>query len=397
MRQGDLDKAIASYRNASRDNPDFYCIYQNLGEALARQGKIDEAIQAYQAAIETNCHAIKAYYDLTILWERKGDTEEASEVYLSALQCNPSLANDRIFHFIFHPKHQPFYSCVLLKTELKQIQNNNQVFDPWESPYLAANRIQKRESIDAAIEAYQYAIALNPNDDKLHVALGDLWYARGKWQEAESRYQRGIELQPKCSLCHYKLGKVLVEQNKFSEAEAAYQASIEIEPQKYYEVYYEFGKLCNHLNKWEEAYALLQMSATLYPEHIDSYWEWGRAAFYLEKWDEVTDLLNRYVELGGEESHTWEMVGRALREKMQDNRDGEEAVEMYMKAIKQDPQKLQLYFDVLAMKSDDANVYLQLKNLLRGTEVGEGNATTKATLDFLFNTKLQSLNAAESL
>lgn len=388
MRQGDLDRAIASYQNASRDNPDFYCIYQNLGEALARQGKIDEAIQAYQAAIAANCHAVKAYYDLIVLWKRKGGIEEASEIYLSAIQCNPSFSSDRVFHLIFNPYNQPFYSYVLVRKELKKLQNQNPILDPWESPYMAANHIKERESTDAAIEAYQYAIALHPNDHRLWVELGDLWYVDRKWQEAEFCYQRGVELQPKCSWYYYKLGQVLVGKNKFLEAEAVYQASIDIEPQKYYEVYYEFGKLCNHLKKWDRAYSMLQVSTTLHPKHLNSYWEWGRAAFYLEKWDEVIDVFNRYVNLGGEESHTWEMVGRALRERMQDNRDGEKAVEVYMKAINKNPQNLQLYFDILAMNIDDMNVYLQLRDVLRQTEVKNSKATVKATLNFLFNMRL---------
>jgi tetratricopeptide (TPR) repeat protein len=49
-----FDKAIDSFSEAIRLNPDFYQAYSSLGYALRRSGRFEEALAAYDRALEQN-------------------------------------------------------------------------------------------------------------------------------------------------------------------------------------------------------------------------------------------------------------------------------------------------------------------------------------------------------
>jgi tetratricopeptide (TPR) repeat protein len=53
-----------------------------------------------------------------------------------------------------------------------------------------------RGSVDQAIAGYQKALAANPRDLRVYVALASLLETRNEWQEAEDLYQKALQIQP---------------------------------------------------------------------------------------------------------------------------------------------------------------------------------------------------------
>ncbi|WP_354635207.1 Stf0 family sulfotransferase [Planktothricoides raciborskii] len=64
MREGKLEEAIACYRRAIAQNPNFAWSHHNLAEALIKQGQIDEAIASYRRAIEINPNFASFHHNL---------------------------------------------------------------------------------------------------------------------------------------------------------------------------------------------------------------------------------------------------------------------------------------------------------------------------------------------
>jgi len=64
MREGKLEEAIACYRRAIAQNPNFAWSHHNLAEALIKQGQIDEAIVSYRRAIEINPNFASFHHNL---------------------------------------------------------------------------------------------------------------------------------------------------------------------------------------------------------------------------------------------------------------------------------------------------------------------------------------------
>ena len=93
-RQGDLERAISTCRQAIQVDPDFGNPYNDIGAYLIEQGRLDEAIPWLEKATQA-----KRYDDHCFPWmnlgrirERKGQWHRAMECYKQALRCDSTYA-----------------------------------------------------------------------------------------------------------------------------------------------------------------------------------------------------------------------------------------------------------------------------------------------------------------
>jgi tetratricopeptide (TPR) repeat protein len=91
-RLGKLEKAITSYRQAIKLNPNSAWAYNNLGETLSKLQKWDEAIAAYQEAIKLNPKPASFYYNLADAFLQQGNLDEAIAHYSKAIEIKPSFS-----------------------------------------------------------------------------------------------------------------------------------------------------------------------------------------------------------------------------------------------------------------------------------------------------------------
>ncbi len=94
-----------------------------------------------------------------------------------------------------------------------------------------ADSYREAKEYNKALETYQKAIALQPNDANLHNNLGSLYAEMGKTDEAQAEFQKAAELNPAgAGKMYYNLGVVMYNKGKMDESEAALKKSIEIDP-----------------------------------------------------------------------------------------------------------------------------------------------------------------------
>ncbi|MGB5448736.1 MAG: winged helix-turn-helix domain-containing protein, partial [Woeseiaceae bacterium] len=72
--------------------------------------------------------------------------------------------------------------------------------------------------ISQAKSACSSALALNPNLDIVHTALGDLYRSTGQWSEAEAAYQKALSIDPSNVESLTGLGTIYARQNRLDEA-----------------------------------------------------------------------------------------------------------------------------------------------------------------------------------
>jgi tetratricopeptide (TPR) repeat protein len=76
---GDLDAAIAAYREAVAVDPDFADAWEGLSMALVDLGRFDEAIAAAERVVTLVPDEILSYTNISRIYQKAGDVPKAEE------------------------------------------------------------------------------------------------------------------------------------------------------------------------------------------------------------------------------------------------------------------------------------------------------------------------------
>src|SRR5262249_1943963 len=93
--KGQVDEAIACWKQAIALNPRYVQPHYNLGIALANKGEADGAIACFRNVIALDPKSAQAQNILGILLQDKGQVDEAIACFRKALALDPKDANAR--------------------------------------------------------------------------------------------------------------------------------------------------------------------------------------------------------------------------------------------------------------------------------------------------------------
>ncbi len=95
-----------------------------------------------------------------------------------------------------------------------------------------AQSYEKARQFDKAVENYQKALAIVPNDASLHINLGSTYAEMNKIPEAQAEFTKGAELNPSgASRAYYNLGVIMYNIGKMDEAATAFKKASDVDPQ----------------------------------------------------------------------------------------------------------------------------------------------------------------------
>jgi tetratricopeptide (TPR) repeat protein len=191
---GQLDEAMAAFRQAIVLNPSAASAYNGMGRVYYHTGPAQAAIEAYEHAIALDRHYIDPYYGLGILYSAKlGNYDAAIDAFQRGLEHNPGEA---------------FLVASLGGT------------------YARMGRF------DEAIASLQQAITLQPDNAFAYSWLSILYLHLKRYDDVIAACQREIEIEDAHSP-HRLLGYVYDWQGRYDEAIAHLEQSVALEPQDY--------------------------------------------------------------------------------------------------------------------------------------------------------------------
>ncbi|MBI5452891.1 tetratricopeptide repeat protein, partial [Candidatus Gottesmanbacteria bacterium] len=90
---------------------------------------------------------------------------------------------------------------------------------------------RRQGKLTEAVEAFNKAIELNPQNDRAYAELGWIYRKQGKLTEAVEALNKAIELNPQNDWAYSELGWIYSEQGKLTEAVETLNKAIEFNPQ----------------------------------------------------------------------------------------------------------------------------------------------------------------------
>ncbi len=185
---GKYSEAIAELNRAQTLAPNSDDVYRRLGSAYLVSGNAPHAIEAYQKAIELNPYYWVNQNSLGKAYYQVGDYKKALSAFQQATQLEPDVnaplenAGGVLVQEGKYAESIPYLEKAL------QIEPDSGSYSNLGTAYLLLQRYAD------ASQAFEKALALNPNDMVMAVNLGDAYRGSGQAEKAQATYQQAISL-----------------------------------------------------------------------------------------------------------------------------------------------------------------------------------------------------------
>jgi tetratricopeptide (TPR) repeat protein len=212
-RQEHYDTAINFYRRAIATDPNFPGLQMNLGLTLFKAGQFPDAIKSFASEIRKH----PGDQRLTILM---GMAHYGMKDYLVAIPyLQQALQHDRgnatlqiaLARSCMSSKQ---YSCVVEQHDILVALHS----DSTDVDLLTAEALQAMNRPEDAVSELKAALQSNPNEPKLHFALGFVLWSAAKWSEAADEFQLDLQNNPQDAGGHIYLADCLLHEKRSSQA-----------------------------------------------------------------------------------------------------------------------------------------------------------------------------------
>ncbi len=188
---GQLDKAVAAYREACSRTPAWHHFY-GLGTALSAAGQLDGSVEALNRARQSAPQEVVVLHALSATYARQGKSREALATLLAALAIDPDSADT-------------YNNMGVISLEMGKTA---------EAESYLREAIQRRPEIAAP-----------------RLNLGDLLAQRGSLGEAKYHFEAALRVDSSLAAAHSGYAAVLASMGNLASARAQYQEALRLDPQ----------------------------------------------------------------------------------------------------------------------------------------------------------------------
>jgi tetratricopeptide (TPR) repeat protein len=176
----------------------------------------------------------------------------------------------------------------------------------------AAAGAQTKPAADPVPQMEQ-ALAKNPDDPKVNVALGVAYFDRGEHARALERLQHAVKVAPDSSEAHNWLGVVLLDRADFPQGIAALRKAVALDP-KYTRAYANLGSALAKSGELDEAVEVFRKALALEPESMAAHFNLGMALREKGDLEAALHHLRRVVEADAGNASMHYELGQTLRQ-----------------------------------------------------------------------------------
>lgn len=189
LKLGDIDKAIAAYKEYKRYKPFFTKIHYTLANAYVAKKEWASAAESYKDALDLNQKFTVGYLELSAVYQNMGKEDLSQEMFERAREVSPAKVHLAMAD-VWERFQNPERALACLHDRIVQDSTDAR-------PYarLGWYYIKNREW-PKAIEMYEKTVRWNPRHVPALVNLSNLYYENGRIDEAKKTFERAMAIDP---------------------------------------------------------------------------------------------------------------------------------------------------------------------------------------------------------
>jgi tetratricopeptide (TPR) repeat protein len=209
---GDLDGAATAYRAALAIDPKMAAAELGLGQTLVRQNRADEALPHYRQAVALDPNLKSYLLQVAAAFSEAKQPEKAIEL-LVTFPDDPGAREE--LGRLYLKANRPADAVASFEAAV--------ALAPTSSNKLAlASAYLENKQPDAAAPILEQALAANPNDFELHMAVGRIRRDKHQYPAAANEFLAAAKLQPDSVPAWNEAATALVLSEQYPQALAAF-------------------------------------------------------------------------------------------------------------------------------------------------------------------------------
>lgn len=298
LKNNELDLCVDCYKKVLETNPLCREVLVKLATVLQTYfpENTEETIDCYEKLLEFDQDTAQIYYELGHLYLKKEDRINSISAFKLALERdleNPFYNNSLAYAF---SKAELYDDAIEYYQKAIALNPDNE----WTAivcQALGAIYGEVKGNTEAAVATYQAGIILDPNNYDLYIALGDIYMAEYDLDKAIRTYCEAITLNPEDYRGYSKAGIALWEKDYLEEALVAYHKAIELNPENEF-AHNNLGIIyLDGLGDAEEALEYFEQAIEINESYTLAYFNAGRASQMLDFRNDAAHYYQMAIDL----------------------------------------------------------------------------------------------------
>ena len=294
LMSGQIDPAIATYREAIKNNPQNADAKLGLSDALAAKGlevagdtNNPAAAPFLEEAVALDPRNDVAYAKLGEVYDAKNDSGKALVNYEKALEINPELTA------LYVPVGMSYLNGgEIAKAESSlQTAENRGVTDP--ELYNLKGMVLHRQNKNAeALAAFEKALSLDAGNATARYYRGAIFDRMNQPDQSIAAYRETVAMDPGYAAAWFDLGVMYYNRGAYTDAITAYKEAIRIDAD-FYQAHANLASAYRQLERYAEANAEYKLAEVGIKDNADLYLEWGFCLGKTNEWDKAIVRLEQ--------------------------------------------------------------------------------------------------------